>query len=290
MIISSQCIWKFVSLLALIEFISYSIADNLPIVHNVRSKQNKQRREKKQDIASLPGIRINCGSSLDWIDPITKFKWIADSYYSAGSWTYAGGKCPIAAVRSLSCKHRYFSDGVGGSYNVPVPTQGQYKVRLHFSEIFFKRPNQRVFDVYVQDTAVVSNLDLFSVAGRNTRYNITTTVTVNDNLIVEINLKRKIQNPIISGIEIIPISNTPISPTTTPISNTPKSPTTTPFSNTPKSPTTTPTSAPVGATASSPAPVSKPTQSNATSKDSTCTVPRVSQARATFNECFLLPC
>jgi hypothetical protein len=50
------------------------------------------------------------------------------------------------------------------SYSFPVPP-GDYLVKLHFAEIFFKTPGYRVFGVNVQGTPAVTGLDIYQSVG-----------------------------------------------------------------------------------------------------------------------------
>src|SRR5262249_39244541 len=50
------------------------------------------------------------------------------------------------------------------SYTFPVPN-GSYQVTLKFAEIFFTTAGQRPFNVTINGSAVLTNFDVFTVAG-----------------------------------------------------------------------------------------------------------------------------
>ena len=51
------------------------------------------------------------------------------------------------------------------SYDIPVPANGVYTIRLHFAELFWTEPNQRVFDVSIEGIDVLRGFDIFAEVG-----------------------------------------------------------------------------------------------------------------------------
>jgi hypothetical protein len=92
------------------------------------------------------------------------------------------------------------------SYRIDVPN-GEYEVTLYFAEIWTGAfgVNRRVFDVYIEDELKLYDFDIFKEAGSRTPLKKTFTVNVADG-VVDIDFKRKIENPKISAIEIISVS------------------------------------------------------------------------------------
>ncbi len=89
-------------------------------------------------------------------------------------------------------------------FAVPV-TNGAYQVRLHFAELNKTAANQRTFDVRLENTAVLSNFDIWSQAGGIDRA-ITRQFNVNvTDGTMTIDFIRRIENAKISAIEIIPV-------------------------------------------------------------------------------------
>jgi Malectin domain len=127
---------------------------------------------------------------------------MADKYYVNG-WTYEG---PLKSIRGtiqdkLYSSHRAFCCG-GGGYSIPVPKSGKYTVVLMFAEIYFEQINLRTFKVLIEGKVAKANLDVFGKVGADRAYRMTTVVTVVDGNI-DIKLESLIENPMISGIQII---------------------------------------------------------------------------------------
>jgi len=84
---------------------------------------------------------------------------------------------------------------------------GQYQLRLHFAEIFTGAyaVGRRVFDVLVENTLVLDNLDIFARVGANTPLIESIPVTIADG---QLNLQflHVVENPKISAIELIALA------------------------------------------------------------------------------------
>lgn len=65
-------------------------------------------------------------------------------------------------------------------YRVRVPS-GTYSLQLQFSENYYDESGKRVFDIYCNDSLIVSDLDIFSQAGQYAAFNLTVdSLTVNE--------------------------------------------------------------------------------------------------------------
>ena len=209
-------------------------------------------------------IRINCGSTVAYLDNSTKITWSKDRYFVNGS-TYKNPICPTnitnSGLDSLFCTERYFgastisssSSMLVGEYSIPV-IPGQYVVHLYFLESYFTNVGQRIFDIFVQYKIVRYQMDLIQLVGYNKLYKVsivtlvekpTTSGSTTTTGTLSIQFQRGIENPKINAIEILPydskISSRPtlapiIPPATVPIA--PPS-VTTPSGTPPTSPTTT---------------------------------------------------
>lgn len=79
-----------------------------------------------------------------------------------------------------------------------------YKVRLHFAEIYFSAPGQRKFDVTINDTKVLKDLDVLKAAGgKNIGYIREFTFPANAAGVITINFTNVVNAAMVSGIEII---------------------------------------------------------------------------------------
>jgi hypothetical protein len=64
---------------------------------------------------------------------------------------------------------RYHTNTFG--YDIPVAGDGEYVLILKFCEVYFNAANMKVFDVVLNgDLSVVSDLDIFQLAGRGTAH------------------------------------------------------------------------------------------------------------------------
>jgi hypothetical protein len=85
-------------------------------------------------------------------------------------------------------------------YQIRVPN-GNYKVTFMFAEKFWDNPNQRVFDVYLENQLKINNLDIVDSVGKNTALDITVNTSVNDELL-DIVFSPEKDLAILSGIKI----------------------------------------------------------------------------------------
>jgi hypothetical protein len=88
------------------------------------------------------------------------------------------------------------------SYSFPV-TPGTYTVTLHFAEIYFTAVGSRVFDVYIDGTKVLDKLDIVQEVGPLAPFVRSFTVNQTGSSLT-ISLVHHVENPTISGIEILP--------------------------------------------------------------------------------------
>lgn len=115
----------------------------------------------KPVILPLP-IRIAAGSDV----PVAGF--VPDPNASSGN--TSGARVPVntdvpnAAPEAIYQSERYGSDI---SFSFAVPRGKSYNVRLHFAEIFVDEPNQRIQNVQINGTQVLSNFDIFKAVGAN---------------------------------------------------------------------------------------------------------------------------
>lgn len=99
--------------------------------------------------------------------------WLADQAYSFGSFGYVGGTAGnipnsisgiCSAAQSLYQRERYGANGSVFSYRFDCPP-GVYEVTLLQAENWVNGPNQRLFDVRIQEETVIENKDIFALAG-----------------------------------------------------------------------------------------------------------------------------
>ncbi len=135
----------------------------------------------------------------------------ADKNYSGGS-VYSTSQ----AIANTTDDALYQTERSGGnfSYNVPL-ANGTYEVTLKFSEIHFTSPSQRVFDIRLEGTEMISDLDLVRVAGTRVAYDVVKTVTVKDG-VLNINSVNNIDNAKLSAFHVVAKNVTAPAPAPTP--------------------------------------------------------------------------
>jgi len=96
----------------------------------------------------------------------------------------------------------YWSDRYGlVTYMVRVPN-GNYNVKLMFTEKVWDEPGIRIFDVYIEGSRLIDNLDIYNHAGFRTAYESSfSNIDVNDG-ILEIHFCAEEDNALINGIVI----------------------------------------------------------------------------------------
>jgi hypothetical protein len=103
-------------------------------------------------------VRVNAGGPA-YTDPAQQV-WNADVGATGGR-TFS----TTAAIANTATPVLYQSERSGMSaYRFTVPN-GTYSVTLKFAEIWFTLPGQRVFNVSINGTRVLTNFDIVSQAG-----------------------------------------------------------------------------------------------------------------------------
>jgi hypothetical protein len=128
----------------------------------------------------------------------------ADKLFTSGT-TYSANNAINTSAANAAPAAAYQSERYGNhSYNLNGLTpNAAYTVRLHFAEIYYTQVGQRYFNVQINGTQVLSNLDLVAVAGANTAYvrDFPTTANASGAIVVSyVNVKDTAKS---SAIEVI---------------------------------------------------------------------------------------
>lgn len=142
--------------------------------------------------------RINAGGG-DYVDTLG-YLWQADSFFSGGSIFVATNPIGQTNDDSLYQTERF---GTTFSHNVPL-VNGTYLVILHFAEIYWTNPGLRVFDVFVEGSTAINDLDLTQRVGSFNPFVLSVQATVSDGEL-NITYQSVIDNAKISAIEIQPL-------------------------------------------------------------------------------------
>ncbi|MCM0082099.1 fibronectin type III domain-containing protein [Geomonas sp. Red32] len=139
--------------------------------------------------AEIRGIKVAAATSTAPASGTVAFATNAGgSSYTSGSTgvtyqadaDYSGGTlgATTATISGTSDGALYQSERYGNfSYAIPM-ANGNYNLTLKFAESYFTASGKRVFNVAVNGTTVISNLDIFAKAGANTAYDVVVPVSV----------------------------------------------------------------------------------------------------------------
>jgi hypothetical protein len=105
-------------------------------------------------------ININCGGwDLTGSDGT---KWTGDQYYTGGDLLYTGYSIANTNAQDLGLL-RSARAGLYGDFGYAIPVaNGSYTVTLRFAEIQFSNKGERVFNVLINGTPVLSNFDILA--------------------------------------------------------------------------------------------------------------------------------
>ena len=173
-------------------------------------------------------IRINVGGNT-YTDTSGNL-WQSDAkglYLTTTTNTVAKSHCPRTILsttnQQLYCSYRWFTapSSLPYRYTIPVTNNYQYIVRLHFAELYFTKKGQRVFDIYIDDVLRTNRgFDILQNAEGNqlnTAYIFTSETKSVDTGSITIELRKRVENPALNGIEILPVVTTaPALPAPTP--------------------------------------------------------------------------
>jgi len=149
-------------------------------------------------------LKINCGgSSAIGYSADQNFTYLTEyGYLDGSSSVFSGQQYGGTDEDSIYQSEKY---GMV-SYCARVPN-GLYKVKLMFAESYFTSAGNRIFDVSIEHNKVLTNLDIYSLVGKNNAYEVEYDgINVSDG-ILDIYFESKVNNAVISGIVISPDPN-----------------------------------------------------------------------------------
>lgn len=133
------------------------------------------------------------GSAFTASDGVT---YQADTSFTGGT-TYTTGD----SIADTSDDTLYQSERYGDfTYATPVE-DGTYKVTLELAEIYWTSDGQRIFDVSLEGSEVVTDIDIHSQVGHDRALTLTRTVTVTDGTL-DIAFSTDVDNAKVSAIKV----------------------------------------------------------------------------------------
>jgi chitodextrinase len=153
-----------------------------------------------------PTVEINAGGPA--VSPFS-----ADADFSGGKTidhantidlTHVTNPAPMAVYQTARIATTTTGGPTSFTYTIPGFTAGSsHLVRLHFAETFWTAARQRMFNVAINGTQVLTGFDIFATAGAANRANIqefTTTASSSGSIVIT--FTSVVDNALISGIEI----------------------------------------------------------------------------------------
>ncbi|WP_226163610.1 malectin domain-containing carbohydrate-binding protein, partial [Hymenobacter terricola] len=141
------------------------------------SGQNGATTTALQGNTQTPVYRLNAGGP-QLATSIGTFA--ADSYFAPAPGIVYNTTAAIAGTTD-DALYQTERNGSSFSYAIPVSSGQQYRVVLHFAELYWTAVGQRLFDVSLEGTKVLDNYDIFKKAGAFTSTTETFAFTAADN-------------------------------------------------------------------------------------------------------------
>ncbi len=150
-------------------------------------------------------MNINCGGSA--FTGADGTNWAGDEYYTGGDLLYTGSM--INGTPDLYL-YRSARRGLYGNFNYVIPAaNGSYTLVLKFAEIAYSAPGQRVFNVVVNGSPVLTNFDILADVAPLTVDDKQFPVTVTNGQL-EIDVNGVVGYGLVNAIKLIPGSVTTI--------------------------------------------------------------------------------
>ncbi|RMG18564.1 MAG: DUF5060 domain-containing protein, partial [Bacteroidetes bacterium] len=157
----------------------------------------------QSEVAASSLVNINCGGNAYTASSGELYE--ADTYFTGGNVFTTTN--PIANTPDDSLYQSERTAAGGFSYAIPV-SNGNYKIRLHFAEIFHTAPAARIMDVSLEGQPVLTNFDIFAEAGAFTAFTKDFPVTIADGFI-NLDFSATVDQPKISAIQVLTDSGPP---------------------------------------------------------------------------------
>jgi hypothetical protein len=153
-------------------------------------------------VGSAQTVRIRCGTSGTYTASDGTV-WQSDADFTGGQVLYTGYPVTSTPDPTLyrNARQGYYGDF---SYAIPV-TNGSYQLTLKFAEIQFASPGQRVFNVTVNGTQVLTGFDIVAQAGYWNAIDKQFPVTVSNGTL-QILVHGTVNYGLINAIQLVPVA------------------------------------------------------------------------------------
>ncbi len=150
-------------------------------------------------------IRIAVGESAPYTDSSGNV-WSADTDFNTGT-TYTVTHAIAGTPEQTLYQHQRWTAGTL-TYTIPVPA-GAWTLSLLFSENYVTGPKERLFNVSVNGTRVLTQFDIFAAAGGEYIANVQTFSVTSTGTVTIAFAPGSIQNPTVNAIQLVPAGPPP---------------------------------------------------------------------------------
>ncbi|MBT8184204.1 MAG: malectin [Eudoraea sp.] len=182
-------------------------ADEQPMEN--AGEEETEETEESSEVSENPILRLNCGGDeIGYGDTV----FTEDNFFGGDTMDYENSAITDVMETDMDgiyVQQRTSIDEFGNfDYAIPI-TNGTYILKLHFAEIFYGapgggagEPNVRVFDVEVEGTVLLADLDIFEEIGALTALIKEIEVTIEDQ---ELNIRTSASadRPALAAIEVL---------------------------------------------------------------------------------------
>jgi hypothetical protein len=149
----------------------------------------------------IPEFRVNCGNG-GYTDVSSKY-WYPDQAYTIGSWGYtSGGTDSVSFNINGTVDKKLYQTNRNGDFSYLFDTgNGYYQVFLKFAEIYYSNIGDRVFNVAIEGTPVLTNFDVYSQVGGYYALDKTFIVNLTDGQL-NIDFASVVNGAFVSAIEV----------------------------------------------------------------------------------------
>ena len=155
-------------------------------------------------------VSINAGGPAESNSGGGDNSFVTDEDYSTGGTTYSVTNTITipASVATIAAPAAVYQSARQGTvtYTIPGLTAGtSYTVRLHFAELYFSAAGDRVFNVAINGTTVLTNFDIYATAKANYTAVVeqfTATANSSGDIVIAFT-NGTIDQPMINGVEVL---------------------------------------------------------------------------------------
>jgi hypothetical protein len=159
-----------------------------------------------KDNAKVDGIEVNFASLGINAGGSASGSFAADEFSNSGTLYSTTASINTSGVSNPAPQAVYQTERYGNfSYSIPGLVAGQsYTVRLHFAELYWTSSGQRLFNVSINGTQVLSNFDIYATAGGADKAVVEQySATADSNGEITIQFSTVKDNAKVDGIEIL---------------------------------------------------------------------------------------